>query len=162
LIGANFLACAFACDGAGEGMTIASSVDAGSENTAPHVTIRTVVDVFERCGPSGSQFLSFRATRIGCERPPPTPCTIAVNPYDTVFGDTRNCEQASETAAPFALELERAGRYQLEIVALTDSGEVRSCLGPDGEAETLITSDQLEAREIVTVAHLGGGPCPDP
>ncbi|MCA9692565.1 MAG: hypothetical protein KC636_23400 [Myxococcales bacterium] len=130
------------------------------ENPDPHVTLEATVDVFDLCGVTGSQSLSLRATRINCEQDPPPPCTLPKNPFEVVFGDAKVCENPTETAAVMRLTLEQSGRYLIEVVAVTDSGEVGTCFGLGGDPETLITQAQLDARETVAVSTLGAGPCP--
>ncbi len=133
-----------------------------ADNPDPHVTLEAEVDVFELCGAIGSQHLSLRATRINCEQDPPPPCTLPKDPYETAFGDTRDCEKPTQTSTKMYLDLEQSGRYLIEVVTITESGEVSACYGQGGGVETLITSAQLEARETVEISSLGGGPCPSP
>ncbi len=149
-------------DGASE--TDAPVDDSGGppDNPDPHVTLEAEVDVFELCGAIGSSHLSLRATRINCEQDPPPPCTLPKDPYETSFGDTRDCEKPTQTSTKMYLDLEQSGRYLIEVVTLTDSGEVGACYGVDGGVETPITSAQIEARETLKISSLGGGPCPSP
>lgn len=162
LLAASLASAPAGCGDDGSSATEGGGSTGAPDNPNPHVTLAATVDVFELCGPIGSKHLSLRATRINCENSPPAPCTLPKDPYETFFGDTRDCEKPTETSTKMYLDVEVSGRYLIEVVTITESGEIGACYGIDGAVESLITSEQLEARETITLSNLGGGPCPGP
>jgi hypothetical protein len=146
-----------ACGGE-DGTTDDTTASAGA--TPGEVEIVGQVDVIDLCGTNGATVVSFRATKIGCEQGPPAPCTIKVDPHETVVGDAATCP-ASQNSAEMRVVVESAGRWQVEARALTDSGYVGRCFGPGKETVTLVTTAQVEAGATIPVSPRAG-PCPPP
>ncbi|MGB1016691.1 MAG: hypothetical protein ACPG4T_21310 [Nannocystaceae bacterium] len=122
--------------------------------------IQASVDVLAACGVEGATQVSLRATRIACEQDPPPPCTVEINPYETIFGDFRECAFASETAAKMYVELEESGRYLVDARIITASGYVSVCHGQSGSEVTVVSGDAVSDGATVVVDDLGS-PCPE-
>jgi len=147
-----------ACDGVEE--TTGSTATGGPENPDPHVSFTGYVDLLDLCGTIGATHVFLRATRVGCIDSPPAPCTLPSNPYASWIGETVACPNAS-TANLMAVDVPDPGKYQIEAITLTETGEQRLCFGQDGDDIVLATATAIEDRADVGVEVLAG-PCPRP
>ena len=147
------------CDGDGE-MTTGSATGAAQENPDPHVSFTGYVDLLDLCGIIGATHVFMRATRVGCIGSPPAPCTLPSNPYASRIGETVACPNAS-TANLMAVDVPSPGKYQVEAVTLTETGEQRLCFGIDGEDIVEASESEIEDRADVGVDVLTG-PCSVP
>ncbi|MEM7154079.1 MAG: hypothetical protein AAF799_14610 [Myxococcota bacterium] len=115
------------------------------------------IDIATGCALEGATRVELHATRVGCVNPPPAPCTVTEPPRSDA-GEGVDCPAAaSET---LYVEIPMAGRYHFEAVTLAGEEELsRECYGRDGEAEVLVTADEIEQNVMVAVESLDGSAC---
>lgn len=150
-----------ACD-SGEGESASASAgESEPDNPDPHVRFAADVDLLDLCGTVGATHVFLRASRVGCVGSPPAPCTLPAGDYQSWVGPTAACPNAT-VAKPMTVDVPNSGKYQVEAVTLTESGEVQLCFGDsNGESVVLASADQVMARAKIYVEELGG-PCPEP
>jgi hypothetical protein len=143
--------------GAGSSST---GTDESSSGGVPNAfpTIEAVVDAAALCG-GGADSIEIRATRVGCEDPPPAPCTLP-NPPMVEVGDQLACP-SDETAAALRAEIMIKGRYNVEVATITGTSESVECFADGPEAPVLVSEGQLASKPTIAVSGLGE-PCPAP
>lgn len=125
-------------------------------NTAP--TVAATVDVATGCSMSGATRVRLQATRVGCENPPPAPCTLPQVPQ-VVEGDGVDCP-AAESSQTLRVEFSQTGRYHVEVVTLAGDEVISAvCWGEDGGVELLIDDERLQQRPTIDVEVLDGSAC---
>jgi hypothetical protein len=143
----------------GSTATVADAGDetsTGSDNDLP--TMEAVVDAAVACSPGEALALQLVATRIGCVKPPPSPCTLP-DPPTRYLGTLVECP-ANETALPLRVGVEQTGRYHVESVLSLEGGtEIRECYREGDELEVIIDDGRLANRPTITVTP-AGEPCP--
>ena len=128
----------------------------GSDNELP--TMEAVVDAAAACSQGDATALRFVATRIGCVRPPPAPCTLP-DPPKQYAGTAVDCP-SSDTALPLRVGVDQTGRYHVEsVLVLEDGSERRDCHREGGEVEVIIDDGRLANRPTIEVSP-SGQPCP--
>lgn len=143
--------------GTAEGTTGAEDESSGEPITAP--TIVGEVDAAVACSTAGANRVELWATRIGCVDPPPAPCTLPEVPRP-IAGESVDCPPPGSPVT-LRVELEQAGRYQVEAVILDGDTELSSiCYGFAGDAEVLVTEAEIDDNSVVITAPLDGQPCP--
>ncbi len=154
------VACTTTDDPSGES---SSSTDASTgpvDPGEPRATFLAKVDMVELCGVEGAQVVTFLARQVGCEPGPPAPCTLKTDPYLEWTGAPATCPSAL-TSLDMSVDVPFRGRFQVEARTTTNSGFRSECFGADGTVPTVVTTEQVEAREqifVVTTAK----PCPAP
>lgn len=147
------------CEGGGSsgGTTGAQDESSGEPIVAP--SILGEVDVAVACSVAGATRVELHATRVGCVDPPPAPCTLPEVPRPVV-GEGVDCPPEG-SPQNLRIELELAGRYQVEAVTLAGETELaRVCYGFGGESELLVTEAEIAGNSVLVVAPLDGSPCP--
>ncbi len=146
----SFLAVPLACsDDAGGG---SDETGTGGEMMGdPEVTISAEASVDRACSPSSVATVSLRATKVGCEKAPPAPCTLP-NPPPVYESDAVACP----IDADLELAIDAAGRYAVEVVRDPGAGESTACWGE----EVLVTTEAVEASDTITSAMVSEAPCP--
>lgn len=125
-------------------------------NDAP--TVAALVDVAAACSMSGATRVELHATRVGCAKPLPAPCTLPEVPRVTV-GEGVDCPTA-DSPQTLRVELTQTGRYHVEVVTLAGEDELSAvCWGQGGEIELLVDDDQLAQMPTITVEALDGSAC---
>lgn len=154
------LAGCLACDGS-DGGGLASAGESEPDNPDPHVRFAAEVDLLDLCGTIGATHVFLRASRVGCIGSPPALCTLPAGDYQSWVGPTAACPNAT-VAKPMTVDVPSSGKYQIEAITLTETGEQHLCFGvSSGEPVVLATADEVEARAKIYVEELGG-PCPMP
>ncbi len=102
-----------------------------------------------------------RALRIGCEHPPPSPCTLPAEP-EHVLGDEASCP-ITETME-LGVVVHEAGEYQIDVVAdRTPDAPTTECFAESNQQTSmLVTSVDIDIRAVRTGLVGLGQPCPDP
>jgi hypothetical protein len=133
-----------------------ASSSTGSDNELP--TMEAVVDAAAACGAEGAESSSFVATRVGCVRPPPSPCTLP-DPPKTYVGTVVACP-STDAASTLQVAVDQTGRYHVEtVLALEDGTEQRECYGEGGgEVEVIIDDGRLANRPTLVLSAMGH-PC---
>lgn len=115
------------------------------------------VDLAVACGVAGATRVELHATRVGCVNPPPAPCTVADPPREDI-GLVVDCPASASRT--FYVELPMAGRYHVELVTYGGEEELaRECYGRDGEAELLVTAEEIDGNANVSVESIDGSAC---
>lgn len=122
--------------------------DAGGPTATPGtVVLLADVDPEPLCNTVGVTEVRLVARRIGCESPPPAPCTLPANP-PTIEGDRRACPITDPTLL-LGVEVDQAGRYevQTEVEFTTGDTEAR-CHTLGGDPEVLVPAEDVEAGAV--------------
>jgi hypothetical protein len=138
--------------------------DGGVEDTGPsgppHATLLGSVEAATVCNLTGIVEVVLRATLVGCDPPPPAPCTLPVDPMP-IEGDRMTCPSA-ETTALLGVEVPRSGQWRVEAVYHYATGsDSLVCYAPPGATApfAIVTTADIDAfAEIEVVSQ--GGPCP--
>lgn len=143
--------------GTAEGTTGAEESTGSEPITAP--TVLGEVDVAVACSEAGATHVLLRAARTGCVDPPPAPCTLPEVPRP-IDGTQAACPPEGSPQT-LRVELEVAGRYQVEAVTFAGETELsRVCYGFGGETEVLVTQAEIDGNSVIVTAALDGSPCP--
>jgi hypothetical protein len=144
---------AVACEG--EGVQPVADATAGADEQT--VTLLADIELTRHCDRVGAVEVQIRARRIGCERP--TPCTIPAEPPE-ILGDRATCPSA-EVRRWMGVQLDRSGRYLVDAVVRFATGDpVMECLTEGGEAQLLVTTDELDAG-AERILDASAAPCPE-
>lgn len=135
--------------------------DGGASTTGaplePAPRVVTEADVAAACGMAGATRVELHATRIGCENPPPAPCTLP-DPPRAEIGDGVDCPSTSSPVT-MRVELVSTGRYNVELVTFAGETELsRVCQGIDS-SELLVTEEQIAADATIEVVALSDHAC---
>jgi hypothetical protein len=138
--------------------------DGGVESTGPsgdpHATLLATIDGAAACELTGVVEVVLRATIVGCDPPPPAPCTLPVDPIP-IEGDRMTCP-SSETQVLLGVEVPRTGEWRVEAAyRYVTEPDSFVCYAPPGATEpvAVVTMADLDAfAEIEVVSQ--GGPCP--
>lgn len=131
----------------------ATESSGGSGNDLPTVEIE--IDASATCGADGSLLL--RATQVGCVSPPPAPCTMPMTP-PVYEGDTIACP-STEAAATMRVGIEKAGRYNVELVTVAGDGtESTECFSDRDDPELIVDDSAFNTNRTIPAMSLGG-PC---
>jgi hypothetical protein len=134
-------------------------VDTGPSGD-PHATLLGALDAQAACNLTGLVEVVLRATLVGCDPPPPAPCTLPVDP-PPVEGDRMTCPSA-ESNVVLGVEVQRSGRWRVEAAYRYTSGpDALVCYAPDGADEpvAVVTGADVDGFAEIEVVSLGG-PCP--
>jgi len=158
---AGLVACGGDDDGGDEGVAADSGTmgaaggsesSGGSGNDLPTVEIE--IDASATCGADGS--LLIRATQVGCVSAT-GPCTLPMTP-PVYEGDTLACP-SSEAAATMRVGIEKAGRYNVELVTIAADGtESTECLSDRDDPELIVDDSAFNTNRTIPVMSLDG-PC---
>lgn len=113
------------------------------------------------CDAVGVVEIEARARRVGCESPPPAPCTLPAIPVD-ILGDKATCP-ISDPNVRLGVTIDDPGRYLVDTVARRDGDDpITSCFAATPMAtEVLVTTVDLEIRAEKSLMPLGVA-CPEP
>ena len=133
-----------------------------SEGAGPSGTPGTAVLLLEfdpqpACNTVGVTGVQLVAQQIGCESPPPAPCTMPANP-PTIAGDQVTCP-STDSSRLLGVDLTTPGRYAVRTVASTADVPQEVCRSLDGESEVLVTAEAVEAGSTLTL-DAGEADCP--
>lgn len=109
------------------------------------------------CNTVGVTRVQLVAQQIGCESPPPAPCTMPANP-PTIEGDQVTCP-STDSSRLLGVELTIPGRYAVRTVASTADTPQEVCRSLDGDAEVLVTAEAVEAGSTLMLDP-GEAGCP--
>lgn len=103
-----------------------------------------------------------RALQVGCEHPPPAPCTMPANP-EHVLGDQATCP-ITEPTATLGVVVTTPGDYQIDAVTdRTPDAPTSECYAASNqETSVLVTSIDIDVRSVKMDLVGLGQPCPDP
>lgn len=144
----------------GDGSEGGADDSGGGPSGPPHATL--LLEVSQSiCDTVGVVGVQARARRVGCEHPPPAPCTVPANPTD-VLGDEVSCPISDPTVL-LGVTVEDPGRYLVDSVARQDGADpITSCYASSAMAtDVLVTSVDLEIRAEKKLIAIGSA-CPDP
>ncbi len=136
-----------------------TDADAGGQTATPG-TVLLLVDVNPEpaCSDPDVTQVQIVARRIGCESPPPAPCTVPVNP-PAIEGDVFTCPN-TDPSRLLGVEVTQAGRYVVETLATVTAAEPDvTCYGLDGAAEIVVPADDVEAGATIMLDAAAVG-CP--
>lgn len=142
-------------DGDGTG-----SSGGGSAPTATPGTALLLVNVNPEplCGTVGVTAVQLVARRVGCESPPPAPCTVPVNP-PAIEGDTFTCPN-TDPSTLMGVEVDQGGRYAVQTVIEFTTGETEvRCNALGGDPEIVVPAADVEAG-VVQALDDAPVPCP--
>jgi hypothetical protein len=132
-----------------------TSSTSGSDNELP--TMEAVVNLASGCAIDGATGVSFVATRVGCLKPPPSPCTLP-DPPTRYTGTVIDCP-ASEGDVTLQVGVPQTGRYHVEtVLAHEDGTQVRECYVDGDTVEVIVDDGRLANRPTIEVSPLGH-PC---
>lgn len=148
---------ALACDGSEDGTD--TDGDPGGPMASPGaVLLLADVNPEPLCGTVGVTQVQLIATRVGCESPPPAPCTLPAEPR-SVDGDVFTCPN-TDPSTLLGVEVELGGRYQVQTVVEYTTGETEArCHTAGGDPEVLVRADEVEAG-VVRMLDDGDVACP--
>ena len=151
------------CDGVEPADTEGGGSSSGGGGPTPTATPGTAlllveIDPEPACGTVGVTQVQLVARRVGCESPPPAPCTVPVNP-PAIGGDTFTCPN-TDPSTLLGVELEQGGRYQVQTVIEFTTGETEvQCNALGGDPEIVVSAEDVEAG-IVLALDDAAVPCP--
>jgi hypothetical protein len=101
-----------------------------------------------------------RAVKVGCEDPPPAPCTVPSVPVPIV-GDRKSCPITDATVT-LGVRIEVAAEYEVEaVLERAPDAPDGLCFGdPDLETSVVVTSEDIAARAQKMLEGTGRA-CPD-
>jgi hypothetical protein len=131
----------------------------GTGDTTPHTTLLATVpnSVCDAVGVVGVQI---QAVKVGCEQPPPAPCTLPSEPTP-IDGDTISCPITDPTVT-LGVRIEAAAEYQVEVVTdRAPDAATRECFAESAmQTSVLVTSVDLDvAAQKMLIGT--GAPCPE-
>lgn len=135
---------------------------ADSSSTAvddePHVTILAAVPNTV-CDEVGVVAVQIEAVQVGCEHPPPAPCTMPSDP-PPVLGDMVSCP-ITDPEVTLGVRIDFAAEYQVSVVLdRTPDAAVSQCYAESSmRTSVLVTSIDLDVHAQKMVTGLGS-PCP--
>jgi hypothetical protein len=164
LVGAlpSLTACGDDGSSAAEGSTGTAATDestgaAAVPNTLP--TLQVTTDAAAVC--AAATAVELRATRFGCVSPPPAPCTVP-SPLVAIVGDRFDCPINGDGDGTWRVEVEAAGRYYVELVAIDGGGvETADCLSNTADAHVIVDNAAFDTNPTIAVTPRGE-PCPTP
>lgn len=103
-----------------------------------------------------------RALQIGCEHPPPAPCTMAADP-EHVLGDEATCPITDPTVT-LGVVVTTPGEYQIDAVTdRTPDAPTSECYAESNlQTSLLVTSIDIDVRAVKMDLVGLGMACPDP
>jgi len=137
-----------------------SPADSGSStgDDEPHVTLLAKVSntVCDEVGVVGVQV---QAVQVGCENPPPAPCTMPSDPPPEL-GDMVSCPITDSTVT-LGVRIDFAAEYQVSVVAdRTPDDPSAECYAESSmRTSVLVTSIDLDVRAQKMLIGLGSE-CP--
>ena len=147
------LAClGLGCDGVETADTDGASTGADEAPTAIPGTAILLVDVDPEpaCNRVGVTQVQLVARRVGCESPPPAPCTVPVSP-PTIEGDRFTCPN-TDPSRLMGVEVEQGGRYEVQTVIEFTTGESEVlCNALGGDPEIVVPAEDVEAGSVLTL-----------
>jgi len=144
------------CDGVDAGAS--SSTDAGAAVATPGTVLLLVsVNPEPLCGTVGVTQVQLLAHRTGCGTESGEPCMLEDSPRTD--GDTFTCPN-TEPSILLGIELDRAGRYQVQIVTEFTTGDTRArCATLSGDPEITLTDEEVDAGSV-RMLDAGDVACP--
>jgi hypothetical protein len=128
-------------------------------DTTPHTTLLATVpnSVCDAVGVVGVQI---QAVQVGCEHPPPAPCTMPSDP-PPIEGDTISCPITDPTVT-LGVRIEAAAEYQVEVISdRAPEAATRECFAESVmQTSVLVTSVDLDVGAEKTLIG-AGAPCPE-
>ncbi|MBL8944150.1 MAG: hypothetical protein JNK45_13420 [Myxococcales bacterium] len=134
-----------------------STGDTGDDT--PHTTLLATVPN-TLCDAVGVVGVQIQAVQVGCEHPPPAPCTMPSDP-PPIDGDTISCPITDPTVT-LGVRIEAAAEYQVEVVLdRAPDAETRECFAESVmQTSVLVTSVDLDVgAEKMLIGT--GAPCPE-
>lgn len=113
------------------------------------------------CDTVGVISVQVRATKVGCEHPPPAPCTLPADP-PPVEGDMVSCP-ITDGEVTLGVRVDQAAAYAVEVVAdRTPDDPTTECFAESVMATSvLVTSVDLDVGSQKMLVGTGA-PCPAP
>ena len=155
--GSGPLGCA-SSDGQSQEVDGESSSSTGVQDDVPHTVLLATVSntLCDGVGVVGAQL---QAVQVGCESPPPAPCTMPADP-PPILGDLLSCP-ITDPEVTLGVRIERAARYQVEVVAdRAPEAPTSECFAETTMATSvLVTGDDLDAHATKMLVGTGTA-CP--
>ncbi|MBX7082676.1 MAG: hypothetical protein K1X88_25950 [Nannocystaceae bacterium] len=147
--------CALACSSTDE--PAGSSSSTGPDE--PHATLLAQV-AGSVCDDPKVVAVQITAVQVGCEHPPPSPCTLPADP-PLLQGDMASCPITDPTVQ-LGLVVDRAAEYQVEVVAdRSPEAATLECYAESMlQTSVRVTSVDLDVRASKSLVAIGQ-PCPD-
>ena len=137
------------CDGVESADPVGEGSSGGVAPTSIPGTALLLVEVDPEplCGTVGVTAVQLVARRVGCESPPPAPCTVPVDP-PAIGGDTFTCPN-TDPSTLLGVELEQGGRYEVQTVIEFTTGETEvQCNALGGDPEIVVPAEDVEAGAV--------------
>lgn len=143
-----------------EGETTSAQVDTSTgDGDRPHAMLLAAVPN-TACDDPKVVSVELRAVKVGCEDPPPAPCTVPAVPVP-ITGDRKTCPITDDTVT-LAVRIEAAAEYEVEaVLERAPDAPDGLCFGdPDLETSVVVTTEDLEAYAQKMLEGTGRA-CPD-
>jgi hypothetical protein len=113
------------------------------------------------CDTVGVTSVQVRARRVGCEHPPPSPCTLPSIPTDQL-GDQATCP-ITDPEVVLGIVVDDPGKYLVDSVAHMEDGDpITNCYASSVMVnDVLVTSVDIEIGAHKNLVSLDT-PCPEP
>jgi hypothetical protein len=125
----------------------------------PHATILVPVPN-SVCEDPKVVSVQVRALQIGCETPPPAPCTMPADP-EHVLGDQATCPITDPTVT-LGVMVTTPGEYRIDAVTdRTPDAPTSECYATNQQTSVLVTTVDLDVRAVKMDLVGLGMACPD-
>ncbi len=147
-----------ACESTQGSDTDSAAGEGGGSATPGSVLLLLDINPEPLCGIVGVTGVQLVARRVGCESPPPTPCTVPVDP-PTLEGDAFSCPN-TDPSTLLGVEVSQGGRYEVQtVITYTDLETEARCHALDADPEIIVPAEVVEAG-AVRMLDDGDVPCP--
>jgi hypothetical protein len=144
--------------GTGSASASASADESSTGDDEPHATL--LADVPNTvCDEVGVVGVQIQAVQVGCEHPPPAPCTKPTDPPPQL-GDMVSCP-ITDTNVTLGVEIDFAAEYQVSVVAdrTPDDPSAECYAESTSETTVLVTSEDVDGGAQKLLVGLGSA-CP--
>lgn len=147
-------------DTGGTGSPDADDDGSSTGDTEPHVTLLAEVSN-SVCDDVGVVGVQIQAVQVGCEHPPPAPCTMPSNPPPEL-GDMVSCP-ITDNEVTLGVRIDFAAEYQASVVAdRTPDDPSAECYAESSmRTSVLVTSIDLDVHAQKMLIGLGSECPPD-